>query len=451
MVNILNQIKKDISGWSGFPKHQVNIFFPSTLKDVVKLIKDKKNMIARGNGRSYGDSSINKNCTIDMKNFNKFNSFNHQTGILVAEAGVVLEDVIKTFSPKGWFPFVTPGSKYVTLGGMVACDVHGKNHHKEGSFSNYIEWIELINYEGHLIKCSNNINSDLFKWTVGGMGLTGIITKVCIKLRSIETSFIRQTKIVTKNINQTIEVFENTMNTTYSVAWIDCLNQNKEGIGRSIVFLGEHAKYNELDKSRIKKTLKVKTKKKMDIIIYFPEWFLSNWIMKIFNSIYYFFLSKSKKKNLVDFDDFFYPLDRINDWNKIYGKKGFIQFQCVLPLNNSKEGLFEILNYLSKFKIPSFLSVLKRFGAQNSKFSFPTEGYTLALDFPIKKNTFSILDRLDEITVKHGGRFYLAKDSRINKQIFKQSDIRIKKFVDYRNKNNLVSNFNSLQSNRLEI
>ena len=448
---MLYQTKKKISGWSGFPNKQANIYFPSTLKEVIDLIKDKKNLIARGNGRSYGDSSINENCTIDMKNFNKFKSFDPNSGILIAEAGVILEDILKTFLPKGWFPFVTPGSKYVTLGGMIACDVHGKNHHKEGSFSNYIEWFELINNKGNLIKCSKNENYDLFKWTIGGMGLTGIICTVSIKLRPIETSFIKQTKITTKNINETIEIFEKTIDVTYSVAWIDCLNHNIEGVGRSILILGEHAKYNELNIFKKKKPLEIKAKNKKSIVIYFPEWFLKNWIMKIFNSIYYFFLSKSKKDNLVYWDDYFYPLDEINDWYKIYGKKGFIQFQCVIPLKNSKKGLTEILNYLSKIKIASFLSVLKRFGKQESNFSFPTEGYTLALDFPIKETTFSILDKLDEITIKHGGRFYLAKDSRINKKIFKESDFRVSKFINFRKKNNLDSKFNSLQSNRLEI
>ena len=450
-MRMLNQTKKKLSGWSGFPNKQTNVFFPSTLKEVIKLIKEKQNLIARGNGRSYGDSSINENCTIDMKNFNKLKSFDSSSGILIAEAGVVLEDIIKTFLPKGWFPYVTPGSKFVTLGGMVACDVHGKNHHKEGSFSNYIEWIELINNEGNLIRCSDNENSDLFKWTIGGMGLTGIISTVSIKLRSIETSFIKQTKIATKNINETIEIFENTLDATYSVAWIDCLNHNIEGVGRSIIMLGEHANYNELDTLDKKKPLIIKEKKKKSIIIYFPEWFLNNWIMKVFNSVYYFFLSKSKKINLIYWDDYFYPLDGINDWYKIYGKKGFIQFQCVIPLDNSKKGLTEILNYLSKTKVASFLSVLKRFGKQESNFSFPTEGYTLALDFPIKENIFTILDRLDEIAVKYGGRFYLAKDSRINKKVFKESDPRVNKFLNFRKKNNLDSNFNSLQSNRLEI
>ena len=173
--------------------------------------------------------------------------------------------------------------------------------------------------------------------------------------------------------------------------------------------------------------------------------------MKVFNSVYYFFLSKNKKNNLIYWDDYFYPLDGINDWYKIYGKKGFIQFQCVIPLDNSKKGLTEILNYLSKTKVASFLSVLKRFGKQESNFSFPTEGYTLALDFPIKDNIFTILDRLDEIAVKYGGRFYLAKDSRINKKVFKESDPRVNKFLNFRKKNNLDANFNSLQSNRLEI
>ena len=213
-----------IKGWAGYPEYNVNITSPKNVSDVIQKLKEG-NLIARGNGRSYGDSAISKSNTISMKNFDKIISFDEDNGILVAESGVLLAKIIQKILPKGWFPYVTPGSKYVTLGGMVAADVHGKNHHKEGNFGKYISWIEIIDSSGSIKKCSNINNSELFNWTIGGMGLTGVILRVAIKLRKVETSWIKQNTLFADNLNEVMDIFEQNMSATYSVAWIDCLKK----------------------------------------------------------------------------------------------------------------------------------------------------------------------------------------------------------------------------------
>ena len=438
-----------LKGWGGYPIQETKISTPYYIGDIIEKIKNG-DLIARGNGRSYGDSAIGKTNTISMKNFDRIISFDVNSGELVAEAGVLLRDIIKLFLPKGWFPFVTPGSKYVTLGGMVAADVHGKNHHKDGNFSKYVNWIDLIDVDGNIKRCSKKENSDLFSWSLGGMGLTGVIINISIQLRKVETSWVKQITLVSKNLDETMNIFEKHMNYTYSVAWIDCLKKGSS-MGRSLVYLGEHAKISDLNNKEVKSPLKIYDKYKKSIPFNLPNWLMSQWLIGFFNSIFYLIGKLKKKNDLVDWDSFFYPLDSIIGWNKIYGRKGFIQFQCVIPIDKSKEGLKNLLNCLAKSNVGSFLSVLKRFGKDESKFSFPMEGYTLALDFPINKKTFNLIKELDEITVKFGGRFYLAKDSRMSAEIFNKSDIRIKEFISFREKKKLKKNFNSTQSNRLGI
>ena len=447
MIKNYEQVK--ISGWGGYPIRNAKITYPKNFDQIQNEIK-KNNLIARGNGRAYGDSSINEKNTISMKYFNHILSFDENSGILVVESGILLDDIINTFLPKGWFPYVTPGSKFTTIGGLIDADVHGKNHHKEGSFRNFVEWFELIDSKGEIKKCSKKENSDLFEWTIGGMGLTGVIIRAAIKLRPIETSWIKQKTLVAKNIDQTFEFFEKNMNATYSVAWINSTNTGND-LGQSLIMLGEHATIEETKKKNITDPLRIIPKKVKNIPFYFPNWFLNKNFVKLFNFIYYLIGKSGSKEKLINWDEYFYPLDSILEWNKIYGKKGFVQYQCVIPLDKSKEGITELLKEIDNSKVSSFLSVLKRFGKQNSKFSFPMEGYTLALDFPVNEETLYLLDKLDEITLKYGGRFYLAKDARMKKEIFKKSDSRIKEFVNFRNKNECDKNFTSCQSSRLEL
>ncbi len=439
---------EEISGWGLYPKVNVLKNTPNNIHELKKVAKNSS-LIARGNGRSYGDSSINKLNTIDMKNFNRFLYFDEAKGLLVAEAGVLLKEVIDTFLPRGWFPKVTPGTKYVTIGGMVAADIHGKNHKNSGSFGNCVHWIEIINIDGEIVKCSRDENSELFFWTLGGMGLTGIILNVAFFLKSVKTCWIKEKTFVAKNISEAFRFFEDNINSPYSVAWIDCYSSGRN-LGRSLVMLGEHARINDIHVKNQSNPLTTPKKRKISIPFYFPSYILTKFNVRIFNFFYFLNGRIGKKNKLVEWDSFFYPLDKISNWNRIYGKKGFAQFQCVIPLSNSKKGITELLNCISNSKSSSFLAVLKRFGTQTSYFSFPMEGYSLALDFPINSNNLFLMKVLDEITIKHGGRFYLSKDSRIKKEIFEKSDNRISKFKKYR-ENKIYKKFSSMQSDRLNL
>lgn len=437
-----------LGGWGRYPLIDAKLKSPSSIKELVKEIY-KSNAIARGNGRSYGDSSISKHNTISMKNFNRMSEFDSKTGLLIVESGVLLSEVIKTFLPRGWFPKVTPGSKYVSVGGMVACDIHGKNHHKDGSFGKYVKWIDIITTDGKIKRCSKKINSELFYWTIGGMGLTGIITQIAFYLHPVNTSWIKQKTISAKNINHTFEIFEKNLNSTYSVAWIDCLSKGNK-LGRSLVMLGEHANISDLSPGMKNKPLSIINKKKIRIPFNFPSFILNSFSIKMFNFIYYLIGEKTKEYKLVDYDTFFYPLDYVLDWNKIYGKKGFAQFQCVLPLESASTGIHNLLEKISQSNSNSFLTVLKRFGKQDSYISFPMEGYTLTLDFPISKKNINLMKQLDDITLRHNGRFYLAKDSRVNKDIFKSSDSRFEKYSKFRT-SVMKKTYSSAQSERLEL
>jgi FAD/FMN-containing dehydrogenase len=290
----------------------------------------------------------------------------------------------------------------------------------------------------------------LFEHTLGGMGLTGIITKAAICLQAVETAWIKQTTHPTPNLKATMDVFEANHEATYSVAWIDCLAQG-EGLGRSLVMLGEHAKLHDLPTRQQETPFDHPKKAKRTVPFDLPRFTLNPFSVRAFNAVYYWAGSRKTGPQLVDWDSYFYPLDAILQWNRIYGRKGFTQFQCVLPLEASEEGLSDLLQAISAAGIGAFLAVLKRFGAQDSAFSFPMEGYTLALDFPVSPRTLRLLTTLDQITIKHGGRFYLAKDARMSAETFTASDSRIPAFRAQRKDKSWQTRFGSAQSERLDL
>ena len=438
-----------VSGWGKYPVIDAAIAAPHSVEELVERIQ-LGNAIARGNGRAYGDSAISASNTIEMKHFNRMLEFDCTTGQLVAQSGLLLADVIDTFLPKGWFPSVTPGTKFVTLGGMVAADVHGKNHHKDGSFSDCIDWIDVITSEGKIERCSREQNQELFQWTVGSMGLTGVILNVAFRLRPVSSSWIKQETITANNIEHTIRIFEETLDTTYSVAWIDCLSRGNK-LGRALVMLGEHAELPDLYGHAKSNPLHIPKKRKITVPSNLPFVAVNGPTVRLFNSLYYWSGKRKSATTLVDLDTYFYPLDRILGWNKIYGRSGFAQFQCVIPLEHASKGMRELLQTISEASSGSFLAVLKRFGKQESRFSFPMEGYTLALDFPISQKNLDLMTQLDQVTIKHKGRFYLAKDSRMSASTFKKSEPRLDAFRNFQSLRENRRAFSSEQAKRLDL
>tara|TARA_B100001093_G_C26852981_1_gene1025995 strand:+ start:2920 stop:4245 length:1326 start_codon:yes stop_codon:yes gene_type:complete len=441
----MKTFKKSMSGWGNYPIKNTHVISPNTLEELTEIQKTN-NLIARGNGRSYGDCSYSPGLTVDMRAFNKILQFDEENGIIEVEAGVLLSDIIYKYIPKGWFPVVSPGTKFVTIGGMVASDVHGKNHHKDGSFSNCINWFDLLTSSNQVVRCSKEENAELFEWTVGGMGLTGIITRVSFSLKKIETSWISVTNIANKNLHETFEAIEQYNNADYSVAWIDSTSSGKH-TGKSILMIGDHASSSNINN---KNTYDISKKKKITFPFFLPNFFLRRFLIKIFNFFYYI-IQKRKGTYLSSWDNYFYPLDNINEWNRIYGKRGFFQIQCVFPLKYSKHGVKEILEQSSRIKHSSFLTVLKKFKDQKSNISFPMSGYTITLDYPVNDNTKSLVPVLEKIVLRYRGRFYLTKDSVVSQKTFKESDDRLHKFKKFRERMKLTGLYKSYLSSRLDI
>lgn len=440
----------NLSGWGRYPVLWARAQAPRSIVSLRQLVVSTPSLIARGSGRAYGDSAINAHATVETRNLNRMIAFSPVSGQLIAEAGVLLGDIISAFLPRGWFPMVTPGTKFVTLGGAIAADVHGKNHHKDGSFRACVDWIDVMGPDGEIRRCSKHDNATLFDHTLGGMGLTGIILQAAIRLRPVETAWICQSTIAAANLKSAMAVFEAAKDATYSVAWIDSLGSGGN-LGRCLVMLGEHAVRADLSPEQAQAPLQIGSKRKFSVPIDFPAFALNRITVRAFNAIYYLAGSRKVGVQLVDWDSYFYPLDAILGWNRVYGRKGFAQFQCVLPLERSEDGLTALLSEIVRAGSGSFLGVLKRFGVQDSAFSFPMEGYTLSLDFPISPKTLSLLERLDQIAIAHGGRFYLAKDSRMTGATLRASDPRAREFQSYRARQGFTARFQSAQSERLAL
>ena len=438
-----------LSGWGRYPVHEARVSAPGSEAALAARIAEG-GLIARGNGRAYGDSAVSPANTVHMRRFDRMLAFDPETGQLVAEAGVTLAEIIAVFLPRGWFPSVTPGTKFVTLGGAIAADVHGKNHHRDGAFGTFVDWIEVMEADGTVARCSRTERPDLFGWTLGGMGLTGVILRAAIRLRPVETGWIRQTTIPAPDLDAALAALETGNGATYSVAWIDCLGTGAR-LGRSLVMLGEHAVASDLPPSDRGRPFATGRKRAVPVPVDAPPGLLNGLTVRAFNRLYYWAGSRKAGDRLVDWDSYFYPLDAILGWNRIYGRRGFVQFQCVLPPAEGATGLRALLEAISAAGQGSFLAVLKRFGPQESAFSVPLEGWTLALDVPGSAGTLALLDRLDRIALDHGGRFYLAKDARMTAETLRAADARTAGFTDMRGGAGRDAAFRSAQSERLKI
>jgi decaprenylphospho-beta-D-ribofuranose 2-oxidase len=412
-------IETQVSSWGRYPRSTSFVYRPEKWADVERILQNCPTCLARGLGRSYGDAALNRQGgLLLMERLDRFLAFDSTTGRLRCESGVTISDILKVFVPRGWFLPVTPGTQYVTMGGALACDVHGKNHHKHGSLSAHVEEILLLRADGHRIRCSKRENSELFWATAGGLGLTGVIVELTLNLRPIASAFMKVDYDRTNDLDETMGWLEEQDDAyDYSVAWVDCLASGSK-MGRGVLIRGNHAALEDLDEERKAAALAFQPARRWAVPFDLPGSLLNRHTVRAFNSIYYRRFPRRRSSVIVDLESFFYPLDSLLEWNRFYGKRGFVQFQCVLPFETSRSGLGLILQRLSQTGNVSFLAVLKRLGNQEGLLSFPFPGYTLAMDIPLAgSHLFDFLKELDQIVFSHGGRIYLAKDSRMSPEM----------------------------------
>lgn len=437
-----------LAGWGRYPRADCRVIAVNSQAEVLAAAAAEPSLIARGNGRAYGDSALNPAATLDLRRADRFIAFDEASGTLTAEAGALLADILDCLVPRGWFPPVTPGTKFVTLGGMLAADVHGKNHHKAGTIGDHVESLDLALADGRAVRCSRDENAPLFAATLGGMGLTGIILNARLRLQRIETAYMRQETLRARDLDAIMDLFEASRDWTYTVAWIDCMARGQD-LGRALLYRGEHARGDELPSSRRAAPLTVSVRQTRRMPIELPAMVLSRWSIAAFNR--FFFRAGRPGTAIVAYDRFFYPLDAIQEWNRMYGRGGFVQYQCVLPKAASRAGLSALLDRIADAGAGSFLSVLKLLGPGRGMLSFPMEGYTLALDFRADPASLALLTELDAIVAAHGGRVYLAKDARIAAADFRRAYAGLDEFAAVRGAVDPERKFASLQSRRLGL
>tara|TARA_B100001778_G_C18558339_1_gene616552 strand:- start:113 stop:1408 length:1296 start_codon:yes stop_codon:yes gene_type:complete len=415
---------KRIKSWNNYPKvkHESIQF----LKKDAEINFNLGNYLVHGLGRSYGDVCLNKNGNLILTSeLNQIIEFDRENGVLRCNGGISLKEILNLIAPSGCFLPIVPGTRNVTLGGAIANDIHGKNHHGFGSFGNFVNNFQLMRSNGEVLNCSKNENQGYFESTIGGLGLTGIIISAEIRLLKINSQYIDVKTVRYDSLEEFWEINqESEKEYDYTVSWVDCLAKNSTGL-RGIFHAGNHSK----------KQLSKKNKNDFSIPVPFtpPISLVNNLSMKIINEVYYK-INKNENFKLQHYKSFFFPLDIIGSWGRAYGPKGFFQYQFVIPDKNGKEGLKKILYEIKNHGQVPALGVLKTFGNIKSvgMMSFPRKGITMALDFQNKgKETLKFLDRLDSIVMEYEGALYPAKDARMSKEVFNKSFPYVNEFVKY--------------------
>jgi FAD/FMN-containing dehydrogenase len=414
--------------WGRYPKYNANIVPLNWQGDFPGVLAGLHNgALPVGLGRSYGDVCLLKDGNLlQTTGMDRLLDFDPETGILTAEAGVSLAQILDFAVPRGFFLPVTPGTKYVTLGGAIANDIHGKNHEAAGSFGNHVPSFELVRSDGSRRLCSFTQNSDWYTATIGGMGLTGVITWAQLKLRPIVSRKIDYEGIQFHGIDEFLDLKQRYQHVEYTVSWVDCASTGRN-FARGVFMLGEH--------SSVPGELKPSPEPKLSVPFDFPGFALNHTTVSLFNSVFFHKQMKAHVKTVQDYEPFFYPLDAVLHWNRGYGKRGLVQFQYAIPWQHAKEGTIAILREIAKSGLASFLAVLKAFGEIPSlgTMSFPQAGIMLALDFPIKPDlTLPLLKRLGDMTLEFGGRLYPAKDAAMTPAQFQAFYPQWRQFAQYR-------------------
>lgn len=430
-----------ISGWGGTSVFGVE----RQAEDLERLTLDVP--LSRGLGRSYGDSSLppaSRPLVASTVLADRLLAFDEQTGDLTAEAGYGLRDLWDTFLPRGWFTPVSPGTQFVTLGGMVAADVHGKNHHREGTIGPHVRALTLRVATGAIVRCSRDTEPDLFRATIGGMGLTGHILDVTIRLVRIPSPWIFGETRRVRNIGEFIAALKSAgPGWPFTMGWIDCLKRG-DGMGRGVLFCGRWATAQEAPR-------RFPTRRRRPAVPFVcPSWVMGQTVGRVFNSVYYRLHAGAPRGHIIHPESFFYPLDAVHHWNRLYGSRGFTQYQCVLPESGGAGVVRDLLDRMSRFGAASFLCVIKDCGAEGEGLlSFPLPGVSVALDLPIRDNTQDVVDALNEFVVAAGGRVYLAKDAFTRAAHFRAMEPRLAQFEAIRRRWDPQGHIRSAQSVRL--
>jgi len=412
--------------WGRYPKtvHQ-HVHRPAWNDQVPEILfsAGPGSLLPYGLGRSYGDSCLNDGRElVDCHPLNRILGFDAETGIVRCESGVTLSDLIEVFLPKGWFLPVTPGTRFVTIGGAIANDVHGKNHHRAGTFGAHLRQLGLHRSDHGLVVCSPDLNADMFQATIAGLGLTGVIAWADIQLKRVAGPWIDSSAVPFHSLQSFLDLsHESDGHFEYTVAWLDCFAGKHT---RGIFVRGNHSEQRG-------QNFRPQWGPRLPFAL--PALALNRYTVKAFNNLYYHAHAAKRGASLVRYDSFFYPLDSIRRWNLLYGKRGFLQYQCVIPENNLV-ALEEVLDRIARSGMGSFLGVLKQFGSgpPAGMLSFPRPGLTLALDFAMRgEPTLQLLCSLDEVVRQSGGGLYPAKDARMSPALFEASFPRWRSFVPY--------------------
>ncbi|MFQ5823237.1 MAG: FAD-dependent oxidoreductase [bacterium] len=409
---------KQYESWGRYPKAKHTLIIPIFSRSEIPCFKAiTQPVLPYAQGRSYGDVCLNDGgILLDTEPLSRFIAFDNKHGIIRCEAGVTLAEILKLIVPSGWFLPVTPGTQYVSVGGAIANDVHGKNHHKAGTFGCHVKKFELLRSSGDRLICSPSQNAEIFRATIGGLGLTGLILWAEFQLIPIPGPFIEMERICFATLEEFFEISTHSdQNYQYTVGWVDCLAQGDK-LGRGVFLRGNHTEGKSSTRPKVKHPRTVR------VPCDFPAFLLNRLTMKAFNNLYYYTQMHKQKKNIIYFKPFFYPLDSILMWNRLYGKRGFFQYQCVVPFDDY-EAIRTILIHVTRGGKASFLAVLKKFGNIRSlgMLSFPKPGVTLSLDFPYRGiETLRLLDELDEIVGEARGSVYPAKDARMSAKSFQK-------------------------------
>jgi len=377
-----------------------------------------RGVLARGLGRSYGDAAQNAGGrVVDMRSLAAVREVDADAGTAVVDAGLSIEQLVRLLVPMGLFPPVVPGTWHVTIGGAIAADVHGKNHHRDGSFCEHVEWLDLLTPQGQRVRVTRSDDRELFEATAGGMGMTGIVLAARLRLLRVESAYVAVDRERAGDLDDAMSrMSERDDDYRYSVAWIDCLARGGR-LGRSVLIRGDHADAGAAQRSSSNGALAFPGGARLAAPPWTPSGLLRRSTVRLFNEAYYRAAPAREVGRLEHMRSFFWPLDSVRNWNRIYGPSGFLQYQLVVP-QGREDALRGALERLSDAGCPSFLAVLKRFGGQNGLISFPLEGWTLALDVPAALPGLSrLLDGLDELVAEAGGRVYLAKDSRLRPEL----------------------------------